>query len=333
MEYRVLGASGMRVSVMCLGTAFYGSLTPVGASIRLVHHGFDRGINFIDTANTYGDRRFSYPGVSPERPMVEEIVGQALRGRRDSVVLATKCGEPVGDGPTDRGLARRHILRQVEISLKRLETDYIDLYYPHHPDPLTPIDQTLRAFDDLVRQGKVRSIGLSDYRGWQVVEALWAAERHLTATPVCVQTLYNLLDRRDEQELMPACRRFGLSTVAFSPMAGGLLSGQYRPHHDPPEGSRGSVTRAEHGRPSAIPLLVEPYLSASQRLVDIAHAHGRTASQVALAWILAHPEVASVITGVEHSAELDENMEAADMHLTSEECAALEAATMSSDER
>src|SRR5579859_3853313 len=208
MEYRLLGQTGMQVSALCLGTAFYGSLTPVDESIRLIHHAVDMvGINFVDTANTYGNRRFDYDGVPRDRPVVEEIVGRALQGRRHEVVLATKCGEPVGTGPNDGGLARRHIMVQVETSLRRLGTDYIDLYYPHHPDPQTPIDQTLRAFDDLVRQGKVRYVGLSDYNAWQVIEALWVADRHNLETPACVQTLYNLFYRADERELMPACRK------------------------------------------------------------------------------------------------------------------------------
>lgn len=325
MEYRLLGRTGVRVSALCLGTAFYGSLTPVDASIRLIHHALDdAGLNFVDTANTYGDRRFDYEGVPRDRPMVEEIVGRALRGRRHEVVLATKCGEPVGTGPNDRGLSRRHVMQQVEASLRRLGTDYVDLYYPHHPDPNTPIDQTLRAFDDLVRQGKVRYVGLSDYSAWQVVEALWVADRHNLGAPVCVQTLYNLFYRADERELMPACRKYGLSMVLFSPLAGGLLSGRYAPGMPPPAGSRAAFTRGERGRPAATPLLVEPYLSASQRLVELAGERGRTASQMALAWLLSHAEVAAAITGASTPEELDENAEAVGMALSGEEIAALE---------
>jgi aryl-alcohol dehydrogenase-like predicted oxidoreductase len=325
MHYRRLGASGMQVSAICLGTAFYGSLTPVDEALRLVHRALDLGINFIDTANTYGDRRFSYPGVPADRPMVEEIVGQALRSRRGEVILATKCGEPVGQGPNARGLARRHIMEQVEISLRRLGTDYLDLYYPHHPDPLTPIEETLRAFDDLVRQGKVRYVGLSDHRAWQVVKALWTADERRLTSPVCVQTLYHLLDRRDEAELLPTCRQFGLSMVIFSPLAGGLLAGTYRPGEPPPAGSRGQVTHADRGRPSSIPLLTAAALSAAQRVAKIAGERGQRPGPLALAWLLSHPEVGAVISGTSTVAELEENVAAIDLPFSAEDRAALDA--------
>lgn len=325
MHYRRLGTSGVQVSAICLGTAFYGSLTPVDEAQRLVHQALDLGINFIDTANTYGDRRFSYPGVPTDRPMVEEIVGRALRGRRREVILATKCGEPVGPGPDRRGLSRRHIMEQVEISLRRLGTDYLDLYYPHHPDPLTPIAETLRAFDDLVRQGKVRYVGLSDHRAWQVVKALWTADERRLSSPVCVQTLYHLLDRRDEVELLPACRQFGLSLVIFSPLAGGLLAGTYRPGQPPPAGSRGQSTHTERGRPSSIPLLTAAALSAAQRVAQVAGERGLLPSQMALAWLLSHPEVGAVISGASTVAELEENAAAVDLPFSAEDRAVLDA--------
>lgn len=313
MEYRLLGTSGLRVSPLCLGTAFYGSITSVAAATQLVHHALAAGINFIDTANTYGDQRFDYAGVPKDRLMVEEILGRALQGRRHAVVLASKCGEPVGKGPLQRGLARRHILQQVEISLRRLGTDYLDLYYPHHPDPQTPIEESLRAFDDLLRQGKIRALGLSDYRAWQVVQALWTAERKNLAEPACVQTLYNLLDRSDERELLPVCRQFGLRLVIFSPMAGGVLSAQYRPGAAPPPGSRAQYTRASAGRPAATPVLTDANLAAAQRLAAFAADHDATASQMALAWLLSHEEVASAITGAGSPAEIDENLRAIEL--------------------
>lgn len=308
MEYRLLGTSGMRVSPLCLGTAFYGSITPAAEATRLVHHALDSGINFIDTANTYGDHRFDYAGVPKGRPMVEEILGRALHGRRHAVVLASKCGEPVGKGPLQRGLSRRQIMQQVEISLRRLRTDYLDLYYPHHPDPQTPIEESLGAFDDLRHQGKIRALGLSDFRAWQVVQALWTAERKNLAVPACVQTLYNLLDRSDERELLPVCRQFGLRLVIFSPMAGGVLSAQYRPGAAPPPGSRAEYTRASAGRPAATPVLTDANLAAAQRLAAFAADYDATASQLALAWLLSHQEVASAITGAGSPAELDENL-------------------------
>ena len=224
MDYSLLGPTGVKVSKICLGTATFGVAPDAQEAERVVHAALDLGINFFDTANVYGaSPTFDRPGAPPaaEREPAEQILGRALAGRRDDVVIATKSGERRFDPAA--GLSRRYIIQQVEHSLRRLGTDYIDLYYAHFPDPDTPLDQTLSVYDDLVRQGKLRYVALSNHPAWQVTHALWIADdRRLAAAPVCVQVKYNLIDRAAEHELAPACLRFGLSIVPFGPLHGGL---------------------------------------------------------------------------------------------------------------
>jgi aryl-alcohol dehydrogenase-like predicted oxidoreductase len=227
MDYSLLGPTGVRVSKICLGTATFGVAPDAQEAERVVHAALDLGINFFDTANVYGaSPTFDRPGVPPaaEREPAEQILGRALAGRRDDVVIATKSGERRFDPAA--GLSRRYIIQQVEHSLRRLSTDYIDLYYAHFPDPHTPLEQTLLVYDDLVRQGKLRYVALSNYPAWQVTQALWIADdRRLVAAPVGVQVKYNLIDRAAERELAPACVQFGLSILPFGPLHGGLLAG------------------------------------------------------------------------------------------------------------
>jgi len=211
VRYTLLGRTGVRVSTLCLGTAFLG-IAPLEADApRLVARAIDGGVNFLDTANSYGNQtRFDRPGIPPaaDRPSSEELVGRGVRGRRHEVVIATKVQERVGDGPNDGGpagggLTRRHIMSQCERSLRRLGTDYIDVYYAHHPDPTTPLDQTLRAFDDLVHQGKVRYPALSNYPAWELTRALWLADRLRLDPPVAMEMPYNLLDRGVDRDALP----------------------------------------------------------------------------------------------------------------------------------
>ena len=227
MDYSLLGPTGVKVSKICLGTATFGVAPDAQEAGRVVQVALDAGINFFDTANVYGATpTFDRPGAPPaaEREPAEQILGRALAGRRDDVVIATKAGERRFDPAA--GLSRRYIIQQVEHSLRRLGTDYIDLYYAHFPDPDTPLEQTLLVYDDLVRQGKLRYVALSNYPAWQVTRALWIADdRRLAAAPVCVQVKYNLIDRAAEHELAPACLQFGLSIVPFGPLHGGLLAG------------------------------------------------------------------------------------------------------------
>jgi 1-deoxyxylulose-5-phosphate synthase len=320
LKYRPLGRTGLQVSTLCLGTAFFGSHTPIEESHRIVNRALDLGVNFFDTANTYGDKRFSVPTAPKDRPLVESIVGEALAGHRHEVVLTTKVCEPVGDGMNRRGLSRKFIMEQAEKSLKRLGTDFIDLYYAHHVDPLTPIEETLRAFDDLVRQGKVRYVGLSNFAAWQMVEALWVADRRNLASPQAIQILYNLLYQEPEREQLPAAGQFGLGAMIYSPLAGGVLTGKYRPEAtQPPAGSRAAFGHGRGGRPSSGPQLDPANLAASARLAEYAAERGHTAAQEALAWVLSHPAVTAAVMGMRDVAQLEENAPAFDLEQTAAE--------------
>ncbi|GAA5059882.1 aryl-alcohol dehydrogenase-like predicted oxidoreductase [Thermocatellispora tengchongensis] len=314
MEYALLGPSGVRVSRLCLGTSLFGVAPEPAEAVKLVHAALDHGVNFVDTADSYGDLpHFDRPGVPPhhERESAEEILGRALRGRREQVVLSTKAMEPVGPGPNDRGLSRRHLMAQLDRSLRRLGTDHVDLFHAHHPDPDTPLDQTLAAFDDMIRQGKVRYAALSTYPAWQVTHALWiCAERRLHA-PVAVQTRYNLFDRTPEQELIPACRRFGLSLTAFSPLGGGLLAGPAKEYSGERRWGGGGFTA--------------PQLGVAAALRSHAAEWGLPPAHLALAWVLSRPTVASAIIGPESVAELLDALPAAGLRLEPAQLAALTA--------
>jgi len=307
----------VRVSRLCLGTATFGVAPLAEECGRLVQRALDLGISFFDTANSYGNQpRFDRPGAPPaaQRASAEELLGRALAGHRAGVVLATKVMEPVGPGPTDRGLSRRHIVQQVEQSLRRLGTDYIDLYYAHHPDPDTPLDQTLRAFDDLVRAGTVRYAALSTFPAWQTAEALGICERLGLHAPVCCQLPYNLAQRGIEREHVPACLRFGLGITVFSPLAGGLLAGMETVRR-PIAGSRrwgGTGFTAEQ-------------VNLARQLDGLAGAWERPPAQLALAWLLSRPGVTSAIIGPETVAELETNAPAADLQLTPEQLERLDA--------
>ena len=316
MDYSVLGVTGVKVSKICLGTATFGVAPDAHEAESVVDAALDLGINFFDTANVYGaSPTFDRPGVPPaaEREPAEQILGRALAGRRDEVVIATKCGERRFDPAA--GLSRRYIIQQVEQSLRRLGTDYIDLYYAHFPDPDTPLDQTLLVYDDLVRQGKVRYVALSNYPAWQVTHAMWIADdRRLAAAPVCVQVKYNLIDRAAEHELAPACVQFGLSIVPFGPLHGGLLASTQVEERefsgDKRFGGSGfTETEIEVGR--AVERLSQDW--------------GLQPYQVSLAWLLSRPAVASVIVGVETVEEITANATAADVKLEQAQLDALTA--------
>jgi 1-deoxyxylulose-5-phosphate synthase len=288
MEYCLLGPTGVKVSKICLGTATFGVAPDAQEAERVVGAALDAGINFFDTANVYGaSPTFDRPGAPPaaEREPAEQILGRALAGRRDDVVIATKSGERRFDPAA--GLSRRYIIQQVEHSLRRLDTDYIDLYYAHFPDPQTPLDQTLSAYDDLVREGKLRYVALSNYPAWQVTHALWIADdRRLAAAPVCAQVKYNLIDRTAERELAPACVQFGLSIVPFGPLHGGLLAStqiqQQGIHGDQRFGGPG---------------FTETELEIGRTVERLSQEWGLQPYQVSLAWLLSRPAVASAIVG------------------------------------
>jgi len=316
MEYSLLGPTGVKVSKICLGTATFGVAPGAQEAGRVVHAALDGGINFFDTANVYGATpTFDRPGAPPasEREPAEQLLGRALVGRRDDVVIATKSGERRFDPAA--GLSRRYIIQQVEHSLRRLGTDYIDVYYAHFPDPDTPLEQTLVVYDDLVRQGKLRYVALSNHPAWQVVQALWIADdRRLAAAPVCAQVKYNLIDRAAEDELAPACQQFGLSLVPFGPLHGGLLAGmqvQDREFSGDKRFGGSGFTGLE--------------LEIGRAVERLSQEWGLRPYQVSLAWLLSRPPVASVIVGAEAAAEVTANATAADVTLDQAQLDALTA--------
>lgn len=327
MRYTLLGRTGVRVSTLCLGTAFLG-IAPLEADApRLVARAIDGGVNFLDTANSYGNQtRFDRPGIPPaaDRPSSEELVGRGVRGRRHEVVIATKVQERVGDGPNDGGpagggLTRRHIMSQCERSLRRLGTDYIDVYYAHHPDPTTPLDQTLRAFDDLVHQGKVRYPALSNYPAWELTRALWLADRLRLDPPVAMEMPYNLLDRGVERDVVPACLALGVSITAYSALAEGLLTGRYTPAGDGAAADEPPAVR--HGADHRFP---ESRLAAASRLVRLSAEWGYPPAHPALAWLCSRPAVAAAIVGPETESQLDALLPAADLVLSDEQLRTLD---------
>jgi aryl-alcohol dehydrogenase-like predicted oxidoreductase len=315
MDYRQLGHSGLRVSALTLGTMTFGGRdkfanvgsTDVEGATRQVDMCLDAGVNLIDTADVYS------AGLS------EEIVGRTLRGRRDRVLLATKARMPMGDGPNDAGLSRHHLIRSCEASLRRLGTDYIDLYQVHEWDGATPLEETLDALDHLVRSGKVRYIGCSNYAGWHVMKALGISERRGFQRFISQQIYYSLQARDAEYELVPVSLDQGLGILVWSPLAGGLLSGKYRRGEQGPEGSRHLTDWNEP------PVRNEDQLyDVIDAVVEIAEANDASPAQVALAWLLGRPGVASVIVGARTDEQLADNLGAADLQLGDEERARLD---------
>ena len=307
MMYSVLGPTGVKVSRICLGTATFGVAPTAHDADRVVGVAIDLGINFVDTADVYGNMPvFDRPGApaAADREPAEQILGRALSGRRDEIVIATKSNGIVGLDINDRGLSRRHIIRQVETSLRRLETDYIDLYYAHDPDPHTPLEQTLATYDDLIRQGKVRYVGLSNHPAWRVTQALWIADDRRQQAPVAAQVKYNLIDRAAERELAPACQQFGLSLVPYAPLHGGLLADLRVLDRDVAGDQRFSgagFTNAE--------------VAVAREVDRLSREWGRQPYQISLAWLLSRPAVASAIVGAETIDELRANATAADIEL------------------
>ena len=323
MDYSLLGPTGVKVSKICLGTATFGVAPDAQEAERVVTRRSILGINFFDTANVYGATpTFDRPGVPPaaEREPAEQILGRALAGRRDEVVIATKSGERRFDPAA--GLSRRYIIQQVEQSLRRLGTDYIDLYYAHFPDPDTPLEQTLAVYDDLVRQGKLRYVALSNHPAWQVTHAMWIADdRRLAAAPVCVQVKYNLIDRAAEHELAPACLQFGLSIVPFGPLHGGLLAStqvEEREFSGDKRFGGSGFTEAE--------------LEIGRAVERLSQDWGLQPYQVSLAWLLSRPAVASVIVGAETVEEITANATAADVNLEQAQLDALTALRAGDDD-
>jgi len=313
LEYRCLGRSGLRVSVLALGAASFGRQCDVATSMAIVERALDLGVNFVDTADVYGG------GVS------EEHVGRAIRGRRRDVVLATKLGNPTGEGPLWSGASRRYVLEAVQASLRRLRVDYLDLYQIHSWDPTTPIEETLRALDDLVRHGDVRYVGCSNFRAWQVVEAQWVARTERLSPLVSIQVPYHLLDRSVETDLVPACQRHGVGLLPYFPLAGGFLSGRYRPGQAPPADTRLATARL-WGDPLAGQVLTELNFAKLAALERFAQERGHSVRELALAWLAAQPQVSSVLAGATRPEQVEENVRALDWRLSGDDLAQLDAA-------
>ena len=303
MDLRPLGRTGVMVSPLCLGAMMFGAWgnTDHDDSVRIIHAALDAGINFIDTADVYSN------GES------EKIVGQALRDRRDSVVLATKVHGQMGRDPNQKGNSRRWVMAECENSLRRLGTDYIDLYQIHRYDPGTDLDETLGALSDLVRQGKVRYLGSSTFPPSTIVEAQWAAEKRGHQRFVCEQPPYSILVRRVEADVLPTCQRYGMGVIPWSPLAGGWLTGRFRQGRDAPETHRATMMpqrydMSERGN--------QRKLDAVERLAALAEKAGTTLVHLALAFVLQHPAITAPIIGPRTMEQLETQLGAVDLELT-----------------
>lgn len=320
-DYRLFGRTGIKVSPLTLGCMMFGRRTELDDSIRIIDRAIDAGINVLDTANGYA------------RGRSEEFTGEALKrnGKRGRIILATKVHFPMADDdPNQQGTSRRHIIEQAEASLRRLKTDYIDLYQIHRPHPEIAIDETLRAVDDLVRSGKVRYIGCTTFAAWQVVEALWASEKHHLNRFVSEQPPYNLLDRRIERELIPVAQTFGLALIPWSPIGGGLLTGKYQRGQPIPEDARYSPAQraAFAARPGAAPSngrgspasrFVDEIYDVIEPLTALAQEKGVPLSQLSLAWVARQPGVTSPIIGPRTLEQLEDALQAVKITFTTAE--------------
>ncbi len=310
MDYVRLGRAGVKVSRLCLGTAFRGywnGHTEEATAIRTVETAIDLGCNFIDCANYYYQGR------------CEDLLGKAIKGKREDLVVTTKVWSPIGEGPNDQGLSRLAIMREVERSLKRLQIDYIDIYLLHNWDPNTELDETLKAFDDLVRQGKVWYVGACNFTAAQTVEALWTADRGGLDPFFVLQNEYNILQRWGiEPELLPICRQYGMGMMTYSPLAVGLLTGRFRRGETPPADS---AWTAGDRFDAALDEKTEQII---QRLVDIGQAQNKTPAQVAIAWILANDDVTAPIIGPDRPEHVEEVFGALDVEFSAEQLQALD---------
>ena len=309
MEYRNLGKTGLKVSALCMGTMQFGWSVDEADTQRILSRTYEAGINFLDTADVYSRWVGGNPGG-----VAEKYLGRwwkQAKVPRDRLVIATKVRGKMGDGPNDEGLSRVHIMRAVEASLQRLGTDFIDLYQTHWPDNDVPIEETLRAMDDLVSQGKVRYIGASNYKAWELMQALWVSDKLNLARFDSLQPHYNLIKREEfERELLAVCENYDIGVIPYSPLEGGFLTGKYRRDTPMPES-----LRAE-GRQK---YMTEQNFVLLDKLDEIAAAHQASVTQVSLAWLLADPVITSPIIGATSLEQLDENLGALDVKLTGEE--------------
>lgn len=301
MEYRRMGKTGLKVSELCCGTMTFGSGTDQTTADKMVRKALDAGINFFDTANSYGD------GAS------EVMLGNAISGARDQLVVATKFFNPMGSGVNDSGMSRLHIVQALEASLRRLGTDHVDLYYIHHVDRQTPLEEMLRTLDDLVHQGKVRYTACSNYQGWRLMKALWLSDLNNWTRFDCYQPQYSLLARDIEQELIPICQTEELGVVVWSPLGGGFLSGKYPPGQRVLAGTRSADNWA----------FPHNYFAANadatlKTVLQIANEGGHSPAQIALRWCVEQPAITSVIIGARTLDQFEDNLQAAEFKLEGE---------------
>ena len=311
MKIKRLGRTGLKVTEICLGTMTFGNQCDEPTSHAIMSKAFEAGVTFFDTAD-------AYPlGATPETVgRTEEYIGrwlQGLQGRRDQVVLATKFSGPMGSGPNDKGGSRKHIFQAVEGSLRRLQTDYIDLYQMHFPDQETPIDETLHALNDLVRSGKVLYIGCSNFPAWQLCETLWTSDKLGLARFDCVQPRYNILFRHIEAELLPLAMDQDIGVISYNPLAGGLLTGRYEPGQIPQEGTRFTVQNA--GKLYQARYWQDPQIQAVEDLKAFCQEHHIAVAQLAIAWVLAQPAITSAIVGASKPEQLDQSLNAVNLVL------------------
>ena len=301
MNYKNLGKSGLKVSQICLGSNNFGGQVSEQDSIKIIVKAIDLGINLIDTANIYTKSRS------------EEIIGKAVHGYRDEVILATKVGFDVGQGPNHSGLSRKHILWQVKHSLERLETDFLDLYYLHRFDSETTLEETLRTLNDLVREGKVRYIACSNFTAWQIAKAHETCERHDLEKFIAVQPQYNLLQRDIENDLLPYCKKEGLCVLTYSPLMGGFLSGKYVKDASPPTSSRAGYNSQYWER-----IDKEENFSILQQIRNVADDVGIPLPKLAIAWILKNPLITAPIIGASKLEQIEENCRIAEIQISDE---------------
>ncbi len=313
MQFRKLGRTGLKVAALCLGGNVFGWTADQEASFAVLDAYVEGGGNFIDTADVYA--RWAPGSTGGES---ETILGRWMRarGNRAQIILATKVGSRMGDGPNEQGLSRQHIMQAVEASLRRLQTDYIDLYQAHYDDPDTPPDETMQAFDDLVHQGKVRYLGASNFSAWRLTRSLWESEKHGYARYECVQPPYSLVNRETyERDLEACCRELGLGVITYSSLAGGFLSGKYRAGKDLPVTARAQTVQRRYMHERGFAIL--------EQVEHVAARHGATPAQVALAWILARPGITAPIASATSVGQVRELLGALDLTLEADEIEAL----------
>lgn len=310
MEYRNLGKSGLKVSEVGLGGNNFGG-NPFGqvmdeqTSISVIHHALELGINYIDTSNNYG--------------ISEKIIGKAIKDKRSEVIISTKFSSVIGKGPNDVGASRYHLIKAVDLSLKNFNSDYIDLLLLHRPDPKTPIEETLRALDNLVKVGKVRYIGCCNFPAWKLCEALWTSKVNKLEAFSVVQDWYNMVHRDIESELLPCCKAYGIGLIPYRPLAEGFLTDEYQPGKQAP-----STSRLANPSNTASKNITEANIERWQKLRDFASSHEHSISELAIAWLLSHPFVSSVIAGSTTKEQVSSNITAANWKLTNKDVDDLE---------